>query len=210
MREDAHLASRISAYWDTWSWIQVREGELQEAGKHVQSAWMIRTASVISDHLGRIYEQEGRKADALRMYKMAIAADVEATETRERLLELAGPENNIDALIAEGHARLKETRALEVRTPMKRRDSASSGFCRSLHRRRAVGNLSPATTIEALRKRFGNYPVSRLISRGDGNETFATGKALVHAQPLRLQVAHDFISECPDRRVGTADSFRGG
>ena len=114
-REDAYQASRISAYWDTWGWIQFQEGELQEAEKYVKSAWMIRSASIISDHLGQIYQQEGRKADALRMLKMAMATDVDAAETRERLLAMAWPESKIDDLISQGRALLKETRTVEVK-----------------------------------------------------------------------------------------------
>jgi TonB family protein len=113
-REDTSQASRIAAYWDTWGWIRFQENDLAEAEEYVKCAWLIHSLSVNGDHLGQIYEKQGRKAEAIRMYQMTLAADSSATETRERLVALAGPDANIDALIEEGHGLLKESRSITV------------------------------------------------------------------------------------------------
>ncbi|MGB7846250.1 MAG: TonB family protein, partial [Candidatus Acidiferrum sp.] len=114
-REDTNLASRIASYWDTWGWIRFQENDLPEAEKYVRCAWMVHSLSINSDHLGQIYEKLGRKSDAVRMYQMALASDPSATETRERLAALAGPDTKTDEMIEEGHRLLKESRTVAVR-----------------------------------------------------------------------------------------------
>ena len=114
-REDASQASRIASYWDTWGWIRFQENDLPEAEKYVRCAWMVHSLSVDSDHLGQIYEKLGKKSDAIRMYQMALASDPSATETRERLGALAGPDAKIDQMIEEGQRLLKESRTIAVK-----------------------------------------------------------------------------------------------
>jgi len=113
-REDANLVSRIASYWDTWGWIRFQENDLLEAEKYVKCAWLIHAFNIDGDHLGQIYEKQGRKAEAIEMYQMALAVDPSASETRERLIALAGPDAKIDKLIEEGHGRLKESRTIAV------------------------------------------------------------------------------------------------
>jgi len=114
-KEDAYMASRIASYWDTWGWIRFQEGNLPAAEKYVKCAWMIHSFSVDADHLGQIYEKQRRTADAIRMYEMALAADSSATETRERLTNLAGADAGIDTMIENGHGLLKEARTIAVK-----------------------------------------------------------------------------------------------
>jgi TonB family protein len=113
-REDSFMASRIASYWDTWGWIRFQEGLLPEAEKYVRSAWMIHSFTIDADHLGQIYEKQGRKADAIRMYQMALAVDSSNTETRERLANLAGAGAKIDTMIEEGRGLLKDARTITV------------------------------------------------------------------------------------------------
>jgi TonB family protein len=114
-REDANQASRIASYWDTWGWIRFQKNDLAEAEKYVRCAWMVHSLSINSDHLGQIYEKQGRKADAVRMYQMALAADPSTTETRDRLTALAGPDANITNIIEEGRALLKQSTAIVLK-----------------------------------------------------------------------------------------------
>ena len=113
-REDSFMASRIASYWDTWGWIRFQEGFLPEAEKYVRCAWMIHSFRIDADHLGQIYEKQGRKADAVRMYQMALVADSSGTETQERLASLAGVGAKIDTMIEEGHGLLKDARTITV------------------------------------------------------------------------------------------------
>lgn len=106
---------QLAMYWDTLGWVRFQGGDVQEAEKYVQSALMLGPGSVISDHLGQIYEKQGRKEDAIRMYQLALAGDAPAVATRERLAALFPPETNIDALIEAGHMKLKEMKAITVK-----------------------------------------------------------------------------------------------
>lgn len=113
-REDVYQASRIAAYWDTYGWVRFQENDLAQAENYFKCAWTVRAIPIIGDHLGQLYEKQKRDADALAMYQMALAADPQATETRDRLVALAGPDAKIDALIEEGHRLLKESRTVAV------------------------------------------------------------------------------------------------
>jgi TonB family protein len=114
-REDVRQSSLIASYWDTWGWVRFQENNLSEAENYVRCAWMIHGLAVNGDHLGQIYEKLGRKSDAVRMYQMALASDPSASETRERLAALAGPEAKIDQMIEEGKSLLKESRTIAVK-----------------------------------------------------------------------------------------------
>lgn len=113
-REDASLASRIAAYWDTLGWIRFQEGDVPGAGKYIKSAWAVSPSGAICDHLGQIHEKEGRESEAIRMYQMALAQDASVKETRDRLTALAGPSAKIDAMIEEGHGLVKDSRTIPV------------------------------------------------------------------------------------------------
>ena len=114
-RDDATKTSRIASYWDTWGWIQFMKGNLVEAEKYVKCAWLIHPLSIDSDHLGQIYERQKRKADAMRMYQMALAADSAADDTRQRLYALAGPQADIAAITDQGRALLKDASTITVK-----------------------------------------------------------------------------------------------
>lgn len=114
-REDTYQTSRIASYWDTWGWIRFQEDDLPAAENYVRCAWMVHSLGINSDHLGQIYEKLGRKSDALRMYQMALASDPSASEIRERLAALAGPDSKIDPMVEEGQRLLKESRTINVK-----------------------------------------------------------------------------------------------
>ena len=114
-REDSFNASRIASYWDTWGWIRFQKGDLVEAEKYIRCAWASHPLGVNSDHLGQIYEKQGRRADAIRMYEMALAADASSTETRDRLVALVGRDANVDKLVEEGRNLLKESSTVTVK-----------------------------------------------------------------------------------------------
>jgi TonB family protein len=114
-REDAFLASRIASYWDTWGWIRYQQGDLREAEKYVKSGWMIHPISIVSDHLGQIYEKQGRKLEAIQMYQMALASESPVAQSHDRLAALIGPDVKFDEMAQEGQKLLKESRTIIVK-----------------------------------------------------------------------------------------------
>ena len=84
------LVESIGAYWDTLGWVLFARGDLAGAEKLVASSWSLAQHSEVGDHLGQIYEKQGRREDALRAYAAALNAERPAQATRDRLTALVG------------------------------------------------------------------------------------------------------------------------
>jgi transglutaminase-like putative cysteine protease/tetratricopeptide (TPR) repeat protein len=80
----------LGAAWDTLGWVYFRLGDLGSAEKYVTASWMLLQHAVAADHLGQIYERQGKKAEAIHAYRMALAVNSNLSETRTRLQHLGG------------------------------------------------------------------------------------------------------------------------
>jgi tetratricopeptide (TPR) repeat protein len=111
------VVSALASYWDTLGWVFFAKGDLAQAEKYVTASWKLAQHAEVGDHLGQIYEKRGRRADAIRMYADALAAENPAQLVREHLIALAGSDAKADALVAEHRADLEAARtfALEVK-----------------------------------------------------------------------------------------------
>src|ERR1700751_3900643 len=75
-------------------WIYLREGKLPDAENYVGAAWTVTQHSEVGDHLGQIYEKQGKAAEAAEIYTLALSAetlspDPSGTDSmRERLEKL--------------------------------------------------------------------------------------------------------------------------
>jgi tetratricopeptide (TPR) repeat protein/transglutaminase-like putative cysteine protease len=63
-----------SLTWDTLGWVYFQQGDLADAEKFVRAAWLLGEESLVADHLGQIYEKEGKKQQAVRAYESGLAA----------------------------------------------------------------------------------------------------------------------------------------
>lgn len=72
--EDLKCTQKISRYWDTLGWVHFRLGHLNQAESYIRASWLLAQAAVVGDHLGQIYEQQGKKREAIHMYRLALAA----------------------------------------------------------------------------------------------------------------------------------------
>src|ERR1700741_1038963 len=72
-QQELPLVSSLIAYWDTLGWVHFAEGDLDTAEKYVGAAWALGHHGEVGDHLGQIYEKEGKKDRALRTYELAAA-----------------------------------------------------------------------------------------------------------------------------------------
>jgi tetratricopeptide (TPR) repeat protein len=114
--EDLSYTPSLDAYWDTLGWVYFRVGKLPEAEKYLKSAWTLSQGGVEADHLGQVYENEGKKQAAIRMYELALfsfnlqpTARTAEQQTRERLERLqpgtsAGDRNNFTKVTDEVNA----------------------------------------------------------------------------------------------------------
>ncbi len=73
-RDDIQHVQLLTATWDTMGWIYFREGKTDLAESYVRAAWFTSQPSEVGDHLGQIYEKEGRLQDAANTYALADAA----------------------------------------------------------------------------------------------------------------------------------------
>jgi len=114
----AGLVTSLSAYWDTMGWIKFKQGDMKAAEAHVHAAWMLEDAADVGDHLGQIYEKEGRRADAIHAYALALDCLEPPLETRGRLAALIG-DAKVDAEKNSARPDLAARRSLKLPNPRK-------------------------------------------------------------------------------------------
>jgi tetratricopeptide (TPR) repeat protein len=83
--QELPLVSSLIAYWDTLGWVYFTEGNLDKAEKYIAAAWGLGQHGEVGDHLGQIYEKEGKKDRALQTYELSLAGLRPAPETKERI-----------------------------------------------------------------------------------------------------------------------------
>jgi hypothetical protein len=81
--------TELAQIWDGMSWTAFNAGEIAVAEKYALAAWMLAQEPAAGDHLGQIYEKEGKNAQALDAYRLAKASGYPA---------IAGIDGRIDAL----------------------------------------------------------------------------------------------------------------
>jgi tetratricopeptide (TPR) repeat protein/transglutaminase-like putative cysteine protease len=99
---DLERMVELSSYWDTLGWVYFRQGNLDKAGRYLESAWNLQQKSEVGDHLGQVYEKEGKKQKAIDTYAMAIsaypAADLKK-QIRARVDRLVGNKATAEATL---------------------------------------------------------------------------------------------------------------
>ena len=83
--QDLVLVPSLISYWDTLGWVYFTEGNLDKAEKYVAAAWGLGQHGEVGDHLGQIYEKEGKKDRALTTYELALAGLRPIPETHEKI-----------------------------------------------------------------------------------------------------------------------------
>ena len=54
----------LAAAWDTLGWVHFRTDQFAEAEKYLNAGWNLTQDPVIADHLGQVYEKQGKKHQA--------------------------------------------------------------------------------------------------------------------------------------------------
>jgi len=96
---DLARTATLATYWDTLGWVAFARGDFKRAERFVDAAWRLDLRGEAGDHLGQIYEKQGEKPEAARMYALALASEHAPAETRQRLETLAGGEKQADVLV---------------------------------------------------------------------------------------------------------------
>jgi len=126
--KDLASPSVLSAYWDTLGWAYFKLGELDEAAKYLSAAWTISQNYINADHLGQVYEQEHKKDEAARMYRLALIASpkLDATKETQERLDRLGASANPGRFGNAGREELSKLRT--VKLPSITSESASAEF----------------------------------------------------------------------------------
>lgn len=72
--QDLQHMVELSSFWDTLGWVYFRQGHLDEAEKYVMAAWNLEQRADVADHLGQIYEKDGKLHQAVQFDAFAIAS----------------------------------------------------------------------------------------------------------------------------------------
>ena len=142
--QDLTLTPSLIAYWDTLGWVYFTEGNLPMAEKFVAAAWGLGEHGEVADHLGQIYEKQGKKDSALRTYALAMSGLRPIPETHDRLAALAGGNTQADAAVAKYKDELPRARTIDLGKVAKETGTADFFFLLS----RGAGS---AATVEGVK-----------------------------------------------------------
>ena len=59
--------------WDTVGWVYFQQGDNTRAEQYVRAAWQLEEDESVGEHLGEIYEKEGKTQQAVHAYESALA-----------------------------------------------------------------------------------------------------------------------------------------
>jgi tetratricopeptide (TPR) repeat protein len=71
--EGMRVTYELSLVWDTLGWIYFKQGDMKRAESLVRAAWLLGEESIVAEHLGEIYEKEGKTQQAAHAYEWALA-----------------------------------------------------------------------------------------------------------------------------------------
>ncbi len=97
--DDFRHVNEISSYWDTLGWVLFQRGDVPQARKFIESAWLLGPNGEVAYHLGEILEKEGHRDDAIQMYAAAASVKRSYLPARDRLEAMLGDKKKADAAI---------------------------------------------------------------------------------------------------------------
>jgi len=65
---------QLSLAWDTLGWVYFQSGDNTRAENFVRAAWCLGQDGTVGEHLGEIYEKQGKPKEAAHAYELALAA----------------------------------------------------------------------------------------------------------------------------------------
>jgi tetratricopeptide (TPR) repeat protein len=147
--QELPLVPSLIAYWDTLGWVYFNQGNLKQAEKYVSSAWQLGHHGEVGDHLGQIYEKQGKQDLALRTYALCLSGLRPIPETRDRLASLAGGSAKVDGTVAQHKEELQQLRTINLGKVAK--ETGSAEFFVLLSR-----GPASAATVEAVKFAAGD------------------------------------------------------
>jgi TonB family protein len=94
-RKDIAAVILLGEEWDTLGWVYFRQGDIATAETFVYASWQLGQHAEVADHLGQIYEKEGRHEAAIHMWQLAVASNRRYEGAPERLRSAGVPESDV-------------------------------------------------------------------------------------------------------------------
>jgi tetratricopeptide (TPR) repeat protein len=150
---DVNEVNSLVAYWDTLGWIYFVNNDSTNAEKYISAAWVVGQHADVGDHLGQIYEKQGKKDAAIRAYALSMNAVRPDPETRGRLVALAGEKKATEA-IEKNSSSLREMRNINLGKVAKQTAKAEFFV--------AMEPSGPASAITAAKYISGDEPLKSM------------------------------------------------
>jgi tetratricopeptide (TPR) repeat protein len=112
--QELPLVSSLVAYWDTLGWVYFSEGNFSEAEKYVAAAWVLGQHGEVGDHLGQIYEKQGKKDRALATYQLSLTGLRPSPETQDRISALARNDSKLTGAVKNIKENLQSLRTIDL------------------------------------------------------------------------------------------------
>ncbi|HWF47451.1 MAG TPA: transglutaminase domain-containing protein, partial [Bryobacteraceae bacterium] len=89
--KDLAAVNGLAAEWDTVGWVYFKLGDMAKAKKYLEASWQLNQHAAVADHLGQIYDKQGRREAAIHMWRLALAVNSKYDEAREQLRNAGVP-----------------------------------------------------------------------------------------------------------------------
>ena len=128
--DDSRMTTQISYLWGTLGWTLFEEGRVPEGEKYIKSAWLLRSNGEIGYNLGRVYEAQGRRDDAIRTYMSCHSVPLSPTQRHVSALRYFW-EATVKSIIVStnGGLNLPTSAPFQSLTPITLMAWRSFGFC---------------------------------------------------------------------------------
>ena len=126
--DDYRRVNAISSYWDTLGWVHFRRGEVDQAQRFIESAWLLGPNGEVAYHLGEIYEKEGHHDQALQMYAAAAGVKRSYQPAKVKLEEILKDKKKAEEEMKRAAAKYDVDPKLELPTGSKVDGTADFAF----------------------------------------------------------------------------------
>jgi tetratricopeptide (TPR) repeat protein len=93
----------LAAQWDTLGWTCFKRGDITRAENYVKASWQLNQLAEVGEHLGQIYDKQGRHDEAIYIWRLAEVSDGKKEGVKERLRKAGAP--SFEALRLAGSTR---------------------------------------------------------------------------------------------------------
>ncbi len=113
--QDLGTTQLLFAVWDTKGWVDFKQGNMDQAVQYITAAWEAGATGDEAEHLGEIYEKQGKKDQAIRYYAMSLVAENASPVARAKLTAMGLKDKDIDARMAAARGEMQKDRTVTLK-----------------------------------------------------------------------------------------------